>query len=46
VNDLTSIIDHAEVLIVGNSSPIFRTVPLHCRKGQFVIDLDRIEGLG
>jgi hypothetical protein len=45
MNDLTTVIDHAEVLIVGNPSPIFRTLPLHCRKGQVVIDLAGIEGL-
>ena len=45
VNDLTAIVDHAEVLIVGNTSPTFRTLPRHCREGQVVIDLARIEGL-
>jgi GDP-mannose 6-dehydrogenase len=45
VNDLTAIVDHAEVLIVGNTSPVFRTLPRHCRQGQVVIDLARIEGL-
>src|SRR6266545_1303135 len=46
VNDLTAVVEHADVLIVGNASPIFRTLPQHCRKGQFVIDLAGIEGLG
>jgi GDP-mannose 6-dehydrogenase len=45
VNDFPAMIDRAEVLIVGNTSPIFRTLPLHCRKRQIVIDLARIEGL-
>ena len=45
VDSLTAVVDHAEVLIVGNNSPIFRTLPQHCRKSQIVIDLARIEGL-
>jgi GDP-mannose 6-dehydrogenase len=45
VNDLADVIDHSEVLIVGNASPIFRTLPQHCRKGQVVIDLAGIDGL-
>jgi GDP-mannose 6-dehydrogenase len=45
VNDLAAVIEHGEVLIVGNASPIFQTLPQHCRKGQVVIDLARIDGL-
>ena len=45
VNDLAALIDHGEVLIVGNAAPIFKTLPQHCRKGQVVIDLAGIEGL-
>jgi GDP-mannose 6-dehydrogenase len=45
MNDFHAVVDHGEVLIVGNGSPVFRTLPEHCREGQIVIDLVRIPGL-
>jgi GDP-mannose 6-dehydrogenase len=45
VNDLPAVIAHAEVLIVGNGSSVFRALPSQCRAGQIVIDLAGIPGL-
>ena len=45
VNDLVAVIAHAEVLIVGNGSSAFRSLPAHCRSGQIVVDLAGIPGL-
>jgi len=45
LNDLAAVVDHGEVLIVGNGAPVFRTLPRYCRAGQIVIDLVRIPGL-
>jgi GDP-mannose 6-dehydrogenase len=45
VNDLAEAVAHGEVLIVGNGSKIFRTLPEYCRPGQIVLDLAGIPGL-
>ena len=45
VNDLAAVVDHGDVLIVGNAAPVFRTLPQYVRPGQVVIDLARIPGL-
>ena len=45
VENLDDVIAHAEVLIVGNASPIFEQLPQYCRDGQHVIDLVGIPGL-
>ena len=44
-SDFAEVVNHGEVLIVGNAAPIFRTLPQYCRAGQTVIDLVRIPGL-
>jgi GDP-mannose 6-dehydrogenase len=42
--DLGEVLEHAEVVIVGNASPEFSLLPSLCRDGQTVIDLVRIDG--
>jgi GDP-mannose 6-dehydrogenase len=42
VDDLEAILDHAEVIVVGNSSPEFGEVLQARRPGQQVIDLVRM----
>jgi GDP-mannose 6-dehydrogenase len=42
VGTLDEILDFAEVLVIGNGSEEFRTVPGRVRAGQIVIDLVRI----
>ena len=44
VDDLEAIIDHAEVIVVGNTSPEFQAVFEARRPGQRVIDLVRLGG--
>jgi GDP-mannose 6-dehydrogenase len=44
--NLTDVLDHAEVLIIGNASPEFSSLPSLCRDGQTVVDLVRIDGFG
>jgi GDP-mannose 6-dehydrogenase len=44
-NDLAAVVAHAEVLVVGNGSPVFRRLAEHTRPGQIVIDLAKIPGL-
>jgi GDP-mannose 6-dehydrogenase len=45
VDDLAAVAAHAEVLIVGNASPLFQKLPEYCRAGQTVIDLVGIPNL-
>ena len=45
VNDLAEVVQHADVLIVGNRSRSFDTLAQHCKPGQVVVDLARIPGL-
>jgi GDP-mannose 6-dehydrogenase len=45
VEDLVSVTAHAEVLIVGNTSPMFQRLAEHCRPDHTVIDLAGIAGL-
>lgn len=42
VEDLGQAIDHAEVLVIGNSAPEFREVPDVVGNGKFVVDLVRV----
>ena len=44
-DDLRAVVNAAEVIIVGNSSPEFKDLPALCREGQVVLDLVRIPGL-
>ena len=46
VTDLAQVVEHGEVLIVGNNNPVFRTLPQYCRAGQIVLDLAGVPGLG
>jgi GDP-mannose 6-dehydrogenase len=43
--DLAAVLEHAEVIVVGNASPEFKELGALCHKGQTVIDLVRIESL-
>jgi GDP-mannose 6-dehydrogenase len=45
VDDLSAVVAHGEVLVIGNGSPAFRGLCEHCRPGQVVVDLARIPGL-
>jgi GDP-mannose 6-dehydrogenase len=45
VNDLGQVVRHGEVLVVGNASPIFGSLPQYWRAGQTVIDLAGVPGL-
>ena len=45
VNDLDAVVAHGEILVIGNGSAVFRTLPAHCRSGQVVFDLAGIPGL-
>jgi GDP-mannose 6-dehydrogenase len=43
VSDISQVLTHAEVLVIGNNAPEFREVPAQIKDGQQVIDLVRIE---
>jgi GDP-mannose 6-dehydrogenase len=45
VTDLAEVVAHAEVVVIGNRSRAFESLPQHCRAGQIVVDLARIAGL-
>ena len=40
--DLSQVVSHAEVVIIGNGSPVFRELPRYLRPGQVVVDLVRL----
>ena len=44
-DELGDVVDHAEVLLIGNSSPEFAKLAGLCRSGQVIIDLAHIEEL-
>jgi len=44
VDEMDDVLDHAEVVIIGNRSPEFQDVCTRLRPGQKVIDLVRIAG--
>ncbi len=46
VGELADVVAHGEVLIIGNGSRVFRTLPERIKPGQIVIDLAGIPGLG
>ncbi len=46
VDDLQALLDHAEVVVVGNRSPEFSRVLDERRDGQQIIDLVRLAGVG
>jgi len=43
--ELSEVVDHAEVLLIGNSSPEFAGLAAFCKNGQTVIDLAHIDEL-
>ncbi len=43
--DLAAVVNHADIVIVGNASPEFKELAKLCKPGQTVIDLVRIAGL-
>ncbi len=45
VDDIAEVVDHGEVLVVGNASAAFRGLCSLCRPDQIVVDLARIPGL-
>jgi GDP-mannose 6-dehydrogenase len=45
VGELADVVAHGDVLIIGNGSRVFRTLPERLRPGQIVIDLAGIPGL-
>jgi GDP-mannose 6-dehydrogenase len=42
-DDIAQILDHAEVIVIGNSSPEFAKIPTQLKANQSVIDLVRID---
>lgn len=42
VDSMQEVIDHAEVLVVGNGDPAFRRVPEMMREGQELVDFVRV----
>jgi len=45
VGELDDVVAHGDVLIIGNGSRVFRTLPERIKPGQIVIDLAGIPGL-
>jgi len=45
VREIPSALDHAEVVVIGNSAPEFKTIAAQLRPDQIVIDLVRIRDL-
>ena len=45
VDDIDSVLKHAETIVIGNKDPEFRTIPEHLQDGQCVVDLVRIANL-
>jgi GDP-mannose 6-dehydrogenase len=43
--DLTAVVDHAEVLVIGNAAPAFNDLPRHWRADQIVLDLAHLPAL-
>jgi GDP-mannose 6-dehydrogenase len=39
VDDLPAVVDHAELLVIGNDAPEFHALGSHVRQGQIVLDL-------
>ncbi|WP_416898703.1 MAG: nucleotide sugar dehydrogenase [Minwuia sp.] len=42
VDSVQEVIDHAEVLVIGNGDPAFRRVPEMMREGQILVDFVRV----
>lgn len=42
VQEMDSVLDHAETVVIGNSDPKFRAVPQQLRPGQRLVDFVRI----
>lgn len=46
VDDIDSVLEHAEVVVIGNGDPQFRSVPKHLRPDQVLVDFVRIRDEG
>ncbi|MEJ2008121.1 MAG: nucleotide sugar dehydrogenase [Acidobacteriota bacterium] len=46
VDDIDTVINHAETIVIGNMDPEFKTVPQRLHDGQCVIDFVRISNPG
>lgn len=42
VNDIDSVLGHAQTVVIGNNDPDFKTVPERLRDGQLLVDFVRI----
>ncbi|WP_320006507.1 UDP-glucose/GDP-mannose dehydrogenase family protein [Maridesulfovibrio sp.] len=42
VDDIESVLEHAETIVIGNNSPEFKDIQARIRPGQVVVDLVRI----
>lgn len=42
VNDVDAVLDYAQIIVIGNKDPDFRTVPERLRDGQSIVDFVRI----
>ncbi len=46
VDDIDSVLKHAETIVIGNKDPEFATVPKRLRDGQCIVDFVRISSHG
>ncbi|HKW16986.1 MAG TPA: nucleotide sugar dehydrogenase [Terriglobales bacterium] len=42
VNEIDSVLDYAQTIVIGNKDPEFRAIPGGLREGQFLVDFVRI----
>jgi GDP-mannose 6-dehydrogenase len=44
VENLTDVLDHGQLIVVGNNDPAFHCLPSRLKPGQYLIDMVRIPG--
>ena len=46
VASIDAVLDHAELVVVGNNDPVFHDIAARARPGQSIVDLVRVPGAG